>query len=99
RSSFWRSLASGAGPTAPQSVRKSTRVQAGTFQSARFTRRSTGSGPRAWSGGGSGDRRLGAVGPRPKFSSLPPAGHPALRHAYHAFTALAAGLEAQLETK
>jgi PadR family transcriptional regulator len=38
-------------------------------------------------------------GRRRKFYALRPAGHAALRHAYHAFTALAAGLEARLETK
>jgi PadR family transcriptional regulator PadR len=38
-------------------------------------------------------------GRRRKFYALRPAGHVALRHAYHAFTAMAAGLEAQLETK
>ena len=38
-------------------------------------------------------------GRRRKFYALTPAGVTALRHAYHAFVAMAGGLERQLETK
>jgi PadR family transcriptional regulator PadR len=38
-------------------------------------------------------------GRRRKFYALRPAGVAALRHAYHAFTAMADGLEGRLETK
>jgi PadR family transcriptional regulator PadR len=38
-------------------------------------------------------------GRRRKFYTLRPAGDAALRHAYRAFTAMAAGLEARLEMK
>jgi PadR family transcriptional regulator PadR len=38
-------------------------------------------------------------GRRRKFYALRPSGDAALRHAYHAFTAMAAGFEARLETK
>jgi PadR family transcriptional regulator PadR len=38
-------------------------------------------------------------GRRRKFYALRPAGVTALRHAYHAFTAMADGLEERLETK
>jgi PadR family transcriptional regulator PadR len=38
-------------------------------------------------------------GRRRKFYALRPAGVTALRHAYHAFTAMADGLEGRLETK
>ena len=38
-------------------------------------------------------------GRRRKFYALRPAGVGALRHAYHAFTAMADGLEGRLETK
>ena len=50
---------------------------------------------RSWAGDPTPQRG----GRRRKFYALRPAGIAALRHAYHAFTAMADGLERRLETK
>ena len=86
-------------PTAPRSGRKSTPARDVTSRSTPSTPRWTASRARDSSDRGSASRRRSGAGAGASSTACARLASAALRQAYHAFTAMADGLQSRLETE